>query len=447
MNSDGTKGRRGGAGKPWDDDRSRSSSRREAGGPAGGGFRRQDTPYTGGGRPRDDDDQGWRPFPPRQQEGGFRGRDQRSSDDRRSGGQDRFNRGAGRPGDDRPPFRGPRDQAPRDNDADERPRFRDAERPSFGRDRQGDRPPFRGGDRDRSSFRGDTERPPFRGDNERPPFRGDNERPPFRGDTDRPAPRGDDRDRPPFRGSRYSDMPVEQPTYRQGRGGYRQYEQRSRDDDRAGGRPRSFEDRPRDGGRPFERPPFGDRAGGRREEGSPFEGAGRPLGTSTRMGRSPVNQFERIQADIYGRWPVLESLRAGNVTRVYLAAGVRDTADHLQEIQTLAAEQHIPVTRVDRFALDNVLGGVNHQGIAASAKPFSYTSFEDLMAGVERDNHQPLLVLFDTVQDPQNLGSIYAPPRRLARMARCCPSTTRPASRPPWYVPQQGPWNISRSLK
>jgi 23S rRNA (guanosine2251-2'-O)-methyltransferase len=130
------------------------------------------------------------------------------------------------------------------------------------------------------------------------------------------------------------------------------------------------------------------------------------LGTSTRLGRSPVNQFERIQADIYGRWPVLESLRAGNVTRIYLAAGVRDTADHLQEIQTLAAEQHIPVSRVDRFALDNILGGMNHQGIAAAAKPFTYTSFEDLMASTQRHPHQPLLVLFDNVQDPQNLGSI-----------------------------------------
>jgi 23S rRNA (guanosine2251-2'-O)-methyltransferase len=99
-------------------------------------------------------------------------------------------------------------------------------------------------------------------------------------------------------------------------------------------------------------------------------------------------------------------LRAGNVTRIYLAAGVKDTADHLQEIQTLAAEQHIPVVRVDRFALDNVLGAANHQGIAAAAKPFTYTSFEDIMAGARRDGHQPLLILFDNVQDPQNLGSI-----------------------------------------
>jgi len=130
------------------------------------------------------------------------------------------------------------------------------------------------------------------------------------------------------------------------------------------------------------------------------------LGTSTRAGRSPVNQFERIQADVYGRWPVLESLRAGNVTKVYLAAGVKDSADHLREIQTIAAERHITVVRVDRFDLDRVLGSVNHQGIAAATRPYQYTPFEDVVAAARNSGEKPLLVLFDSVQDPQNLGSI-----------------------------------------
>jgi 23S rRNA (guanosine2251-2'-O)-methyltransferase len=130
------------------------------------------------------------------------------------------------------------------------------------------------------------------------------------------------------------------------------------------------------------------------------------LGTSTRAGRSPVSQFERIQADVYGRWPVLESLRAGSVTKVYLAAGVKDTADHLREIQTIAAERHITVVRVDRFDLDRVLGGVNHQGIAAATRPYQYTPFDEVVAAAQNSGEKPLLVLFDGVQDPQNLGSI-----------------------------------------
>ncbi|HVA90144.1 MAG TPA: 23S rRNA (guanosine(2251)-2'-O)-methyltransferase RlmB [Chloroflexota bacterium] len=130
------------------------------------------------------------------------------------------------------------------------------------------------------------------------------------------------------------------------------------------------------------------------------------MGTSTRMGRPPVNQFEPVKADVYGRWPVLESLRAGNVIKVYLAAGVNDSADHLREIQTVAAEKHIPVVRVDRFALDKVLGNANHQGIAATCRPYQYVDLENVLEGAKRETGQPLVLLFDGIQDPQNLGSI-----------------------------------------
>jgi len=130
------------------------------------------------------------------------------------------------------------------------------------------------------------------------------------------------------------------------------------------------------------------------------------LGTSTRMGRPPVNQFEPVKADVYGRWPVLESLRAGNVVKVYLAAGVHDSADHLREIQTMAAEKHIPVVRVDRFALDKVLGNANHQGIAAACRPYEYVDLERVVEGAKKGEGQPLVLLFDGIQDPQNLGSI-----------------------------------------
>jgi 23S rRNA (guanosine2251-2'-O)-methyltransferase len=109
---------------------------------------------------------------------------------------------------------------------------------------------------------------------------------------------------------------------------------------------------------------------------------------------------------VYGRWPVLESLRAGNVVKVYLAAGVNDSADHLREIQTMAAEKHIPVVRVDRFALDKVLGNANHQGIAAACRPYEYVDLERVVEGAKKSEGHPLVLLFDGIQDPQNLGSI-----------------------------------------
>ncbi len=330
----------------------------------------------------------------------------------------------------RPPFQsrdrgfgGDRDRGPRGGQGGDRPLFRGGQ--------GGDRPPFRGGQ--------GGDRPPFRGprEDDRPSFGGD--RPSFRDDRDEGA-------RPSFR-DRDGAPAGERPSYRQGRGGYRSfdqdlgrperppYQERRPEGDRPfqsrrpeGDRPfrerrpegdRPFQSRRPDSDRPFpsrrpdgDRPGYGDRRpapGGRSFEqripGSGFE-QGRPLGTATRAGRSPVNQFERIQADVYGRWPVLESLRAGNVVKIYLAAGVKDSADHLREIQTIAAEKHITVTRVDRFDLDRILGNANHQGIAAACKPFRHTPFEDIVTAAGQSGEKPLVVLFDGVQDPQNLGSI-----------------------------------------
>ncbi len=312
-------------------------------------------------------------------------------------------------------------------------------RPPFAREtREEGWTPFHGrgerdGERRPSDDRGfrpapEGERPPFREQqryNERPPFRSD--RPSSfenRGDNDRPWQRERrDEGRPSFADRGQSSGRNERPTYRQGRGGYRPFDQDLPHSERPqssyrGDRP--FQGRRDEGDRGFRRPDgdrpayqdrrpsySSDRPFERREaDGAPFADAGRPLGTVTRAGRSPVSQFERIQADVYGRWPVLESLRAGNVAKIYIAAGVRDSADHLQEIQAIAAEKHVTIVRVDRFDLDRVLGNVNHQGIAAACRPYQYTDFEDIVAAAGKSAEKPLIVLFDGVQDPQNVGSI-----------------------------------------
>jgi 23S rRNA (guanosine2251-2'-O)-methyltransferase len=64
------------------------------------------------------------------------------------------------------------------------------------------------------------------------------------------------------------------------------------------------------------------------------------------------------------------------------------------------------VVRVDRFALDKVLGNANHQGIAAACRPYEYVDLERVVEGAKKGEGHPLVLLFDGIQDPQNLGSI-----------------------------------------
>jgi 23S rRNA (guanosine2251-2'-O)-methyltransferase len=73
-------------------------------------------------------------------------------------------------------------------------------------------------------------------------------------------------------------------------------------------------------------------------------------------------------------------------------------------IEDLARRQARPLTRVDARALQQLLGEVAHQGVAAEITPLSPWS-EDHLLGALAEVHAPLLLALDGVQDPHNLGA------------------------------------------
>jgi len=109
---------------------------------------------------------------------------------------------------------------------------------------------------------------------------------------------------------------------------------------------------------------------------------------------------------IYGRNAVHEMLRANrrHCDAVLIAEGIRETGTPTQ-ILTLAEERGIPVRRVDRRQLDT-LGDVNHQGVAAQVGPYPYVELESMLHLARQRNEPPLLLLLDSLQDPQNLGTL-----------------------------------------
>lgn len=109
-------------------------------------------------------------------------------------------------------------------------------------------------------------------------------------------------------------------------------------------------------------------------------------------------------AEIYGRNPVLEALRAGSgVSAVLVAQGVKEVGP-LAEILRLAHRAGVPVQTVERSALDRRTHSGIHQGVVAVLKEFAYASLDEVYA---RAGSEPLFVLVvDSVQDPQNLGAL-----------------------------------------
>jgi 23S rRNA (guanosine2251-2'-O)-methyltransferase len=108
---------------------------------------------------------------------------------------------------------------------------------------------------------------------------------------------------------------------------------------------------------------------------------------------------------IYGRNAVYETLRAGRrkVHRLRTAAGSH-ASPRLQQTFELARANGVIVEEVPRADLDGL--GVNHQGIALQAEEFPYSHLGELFEKAERAPSPPFFLLLDTLQDPQNLGTL-----------------------------------------
>ncbi len=108
---------------------------------------------------------------------------------------------------------------------------------------------------------------------------------------------------------------------------------------------------------------------------------------------------------IYGRNPVYETLRAHrrDVFRLQVAEGAQDKG-RLTEILELSSKRKIPVERVPRLRLDKI--SENHQGVALEASAYPYMELEDIIDKAIFLNEPLFMLILDTLQNPQNLGTI-----------------------------------------
>ena len=108
---------------------------------------------------------------------------------------------------------------------------------------------------------------------------------------------------------------------------------------------------------------------------------------------------------IYGRNPVKEAYRAGKtIEKLYLPKGAPDPV--LSPIYKMAKEKRTVISYVDKFTMDKLSEGGNHQGVLAQITDFDYSSVEDILALAREKDEDLLIVLLDGITDPHNLGAI-----------------------------------------
>ena len=99
---------------------------------------------------------------------------------------------------------------------------------------------------------------------------------------------------------------------------------------------------------------------------------------------------------IYGLRPVAEALRSKR-------REVREVLDSVgdEEVASEAAIRGVPLKRIRREHIEELVPGAVHQGIAARVGAYPYSGLEEILASPD-----PLVVVLDGVTDPRNLGAV-----------------------------------------
>jgi 23S rRNA (guanosine2251-2'-O)-methyltransferase len=108
---------------------------------------------------------------------------------------------------------------------------------------------------------------------------------------------------------------------------------------------------------------------------------------------------------IYSRNAVYETLRAKRreVFRIQIAEGAQEKG-RLDEILRIAKERKIPIEHVPRPRLDKV--HQNHQGVVAEVGGYPYSDVVEILEHVNQKNESPFVLILDSLQDPQNFGTL-----------------------------------------
>lgn len=107
---------------------------------------------------------------------------------------------------------------------------------------------------------------------------------------------------------------------------------------------------------------------------------------------------------VYGINPVREALRAkGRVERLYTSGVSGDAALLIKQAERAGAL----VESAPKETLERIAGTAKHQGLVALMKgEYPYVDIEELVALWKASGDPAFFLILDSVQDPQNLGSL-----------------------------------------
>lgn len=103
---------------------------------------------------------------------------------------------------------------------------------------------------------------------------------------------------------------------------------------------------------------------------------------------------------VYGRIPSLNCLTTSKVKSVYLQNNFSD-----EKLLKAISSKGIKPQFKSLNELNRLTNNGNHQGIVVEVFPHEYSSLEEIIQSA-KGKEQPLVLLLDEIEDPQNFGAI-----------------------------------------
>ena len=107
---------------------------------------------------------------------------------------------------------------------------------------------------------------------------------------------------------------------------------------------------------------------------------------------------------VAGRRPVEEVFAAGRVAHRLLVVPQRRNA--LEQLVLHATRLRIPIVEVEGGSLTAIAGFDGHQGVALVVEPRRFASIADVLARAEERGEAPFVLVLDSLEDPQNVGTL-----------------------------------------
>ncbi len=111
---------------------------------------------------------------------------------------------------------------------------------------------------------------------------------------------------------------------------------------------------------------------------------------------------------IYGINPVREALRSATAEKIKTIYILKEREDPIiREIEQTAMGLGVEIKRVDRHKVGSIAGSSAHQGVVALVRGgFPYREPQDIVEVWKGSRERALILIADSIEDPQNLGSI-----------------------------------------